>query len=422
MMRPNGGWRGNFGPLKDEVGLRPEDVGTPTYHAKVEAYLTRTPEPWQRIVRGTWKDEPIVPLTIEQSIQLAIEGISSNVKRLDGQSSMEKRGIMLKRVAGQAVIADDQAARADIRRILDKMLPGGVFVVLGHGGDYPCGAVAARKSQVSGGAEAIRQNEHQSTVQLLENIPDTVMYMASPAGEWHNATMQAVKIVSDEEFGEIIKEKDITVVYAVAVNNNPVAFSALNKNITPVELMEQHGKLRVLARQLEKGMVTAAAEDKGSRHFAHALVFVDPLDMSSVLAPQYPGVDVGGICCVDARLTPNTLDNLLRGHVGEYFFVGVAVDEKGMTPLSVANGGSASYAWRHVNGVNIIKGTTEGNGHIIAMASSPDRANLIAKGCRSYDDTKRVIELGGSITTISFDGKTVLVHNEKVGITHQINV
>lgn len=419
MMRENGTWYGRYGHVKKRAGITLTDVLKDGYTEKVSAYLTQTPLSWQRIVTGTWEGHSLVPLTVGDSLATTVEGIQSNLQR---ERNMEKKGMAFKRVAGQAVIANDPSARTDIRRLLEKTKKDGVFVILGHGGMYPCGAVAARKAQLNGAAETIRREEHRHTIRLLENISPDVQYLGSPGGEWHNATMQGIAILKDPEFAEIVKRRNITIVYAIAVNNDPVIFAATNADLTHADLCEKYPKLKMLAAQLEKSTITAAAEDKGSRHFAHAIVLYDPLDMMSVLAPDQEELEVSGIICVDARLTPGTLDNILRGHVGEFFFVG-ANATNGVEIINPANGGSISYALRHVGGVNILNkgGITTGNGHIVALATNPERAAKLRNAISTYDDTKRVIQMGGSITVITFDGREARIINEKTGFEKTIS-
>jgi hypothetical protein len=131
-------------------------------------------------------------------------------------------------------------------------------------------------------------------------------------------------------------------------------------------------------------------------------------------------LEVGGICCVDARLMPNTLDNLLRGHIGELFLVGVNTSN-GTELIHTANGGSLSYGERHVNGINILNGGAKiGNGHIVVLGSSPSKARVIERGIKEYDAVQNVLRLGGSITIISFHGKEVQVSNESTGFGREI--
>src|SRR3989338_3659700 len=73
-------------------------------------------------------------LTIPESCSVLTEGFMGFQSR-DRPSSLS--GVSFIRIAGQAVGLDNENSRTEIRRMLDKIKPNGVFLVLGHGGIFP---------------------------------------------------------------------------------------------------------------------------------------------------------------------------------------------------------------------------------------------------------------------------------------------
>jgi len=108
-------------------------------------------------------------------------------------------------------------------------------------------------------------------------------------------------------------------------------------------------------------------------HYSHAIALYDPMAMRTILnSPRE--LKVGGICCVDARVSHHTPDGphyLFNQPPNRVFGVTVST---GSSPLfSFDDLGSAFYALGHVAGVNsLAHHGPKGNGHIVILTDSPD--------------------------------------------------
>ncbi len=415
--------RGRFGTEATQFGLLPEQIPEATYPAKLEAFLGhigQTHPWWPKIVKNTWPDASVQPLSIEESIAALEHGFEGYLKRNGAPSHLV--GMSLRRVAGQVVDLNDPIMRLSIINDLNRTLVGGAYIILGHAG---CGAVKARLAELDD--HQALAHEHSSVRRLVRGITRNIRRQTPSSAEWANAQDQAVRLLHNNEIYEIIKRKKITVIYAVAPTESTLVFNVVHGPVEKDDIPEKFPQLRQLMLQLEKALATARAEDKKLRHAAHVISISKPMDMYRVLNPSQAllmdnsegYLSVTGICCVDARLRPNTPDSayyLFRAHLGEIF--GATVTQTGENTFRMSGPvlGSVAYALGHVTGVNILahEGTT-GNGHIVALASSMQRAQQIHDGITHHEVIQQALQAGGSITLISFDGNKLSIQNEKIG-------
>jgi hypothetical protein len=355
-------------------------------------------------------------MTITQSIALLVEGHQS-FKNREFPSSLS--GVSFIRIAGQAAGLDHENSRDEVRGVLNRIRPGGAFLVLGHGGVIPCGAVAARKKQLGlNPGESL--GEHESIQQLISSIPPSVQESNSPHAEAENATVQARRIYDDPEFRMIICKKNITVV--AGVFSGETHYNTINREWDENELFERHHELHALRQQLAKGLEKAVSlKINLANHYAHGIFLYDPLLMRQVLDPFHPVLEVGGICCIDARVQPNTPDGA-KFAFGQLpnSITGVTIGMKnGHVSFSYDDEGSIRYGLRHVTGVNSLNEHGEpGNGHIIIMDNDVrlTRAKIVRSAILGLAQMVEATKGGETITMTGFNGQSLRILNESYGI------
>ncbi len=356
------------------------------------------------------------PLGLIESLSVIAGGFQHFQER---QFPSSARGVSFTRVAGQAVDLSDDGSKKEIRRILENTVTGGAFVVLGHGGCIPCGAVAAKKKAIELERRGMTFEEHPHIVRLVNQISPEISGLGSPQAEMINAAYQARKLLSDFELGEIIRKSNITVIAAVC--SDTLEFTIMNRTgWNETKLFERHPKLNALRIQLLKGLdkVRNLGINLGT-HYAHAILVDDPLLMRKVLDPNNPALDVGGISCVDARLSPNTPDSLrYLARMSPNTAFSVTVECNGETSFSWDDMGSIVYALNHVNGVNSLKEGSNGNGHIICTDTDLEllRATSVKRALLREEAINTATKNGAKITLLGFDGKEMRILNKTCGV------
>ncbi|MBS3067981.1 hypothetical protein J4450_04725 [Candidatus Micrarchaeota archaeon] len=355
-------------------------------------------------------------LTIPESCSVLTEGFMGFQSR-DRPSSLS--GVSFIRIAGQAVGLDNENSRTEIRRMLDKIKPNGVFLVLGHGGIFPCGAVAAKKAALELATRGELLQEHPLVLELVKHVSEDVAGRGSPTAEFMNACYQARKILRDDEFNEIIRRKNLTVTAVIMADDKPLSYVVLNKEWGFDELFRNHPKLVKLSAQMAKGLRKIIKKGIDiSSHYAHAIFVYDPFRIRTILDPREELLDVGGISCVDARLKPNTPDcpkHLFKLDPNESF--AVTVELNGSVNFSFDDLGSIIYALHHVKGVNSLsRNGNAGNGHIVCLDTSIDAAVAIKLALLGEDAIRTGTIEGRTITTAAFNGKRLLIDNKEHGI------
>ncbi|MFH0737236.1 MAG: hypothetical protein V1827_01305 [Candidatus Micrarchaeota archaeon] len=357
-------------------------------------------------------------LKIPESMEVLIDGFRGFQQRRFPSSLS---GVSFIRIAGQAAGLDHENSRDEVGKVLEKIKPGGVFMILGHGGIIPCGAVGAKKLQLELEAKGESLHEHGSVMKLLSAVPSSVEGKGSPEAERHNADIQARRILDDAVFGSVIAKKNITVVSAVF--HGPTDFCVLNRDgWGEQKLYERHPKLVALKLQLAKGLEKVRSESLDlSRHYAHGIFLYDPVLMRAVLDPLEAYLDVGGISCVDARFQPNTPDGpkyLFRLAPNTAFSVTIGMGG-GNVSFSYDDEGSITYALGHVNGVNSLSAHGEkGNGHIVVIdndTSFPSAAAVKAS-LLELGQVREATMDGQTITLAAFDGRAMRLVNEAAGV------
>jgi hypothetical protein len=186
------------------------------------------------------------------------------------------------------------------------------------------------------------------------------------------------------------------------------------------KLFGRHPKLYALGLQLAKGLNKVVKDGIDlKKHYAHAIFIYDPLDLRTVLDPGVSLLEVGGICCVDARLKPNTPDSpkyLFRVPPNQTFDITIDLDENGSVNMSTGDKGSDDYCRKHVSGIRTEnKDGEKGNGHTVTVATSLDLAMNIKEA--------RIRNNGGIdpdlITMASFNGRSLRIYNPSLGINWQ---
>ncbi len=361
-------------------------------------------------------------LTVPESVQVLVEGFRGfQMRRFPSSLS----GVSFIRIAGQAAGLDHKESRDEVLKVLRLLKPGGVFLILGHGGGIPCGAVGAKKLALELAKRGEHLPEHMSVRGLLENVSPEVGGVDSPGAEMVNAMFQANKVLADGEFGEIIRRKNITVVAAVVTDM--VEYKTVNRDWNLKKLYERHPKLIALDLQLTKGLQKTKEDGIDlSKHYAHSIFIYDPMLMREVLDPFETLLDVGGICCVDARLQPNTPDGykyLFRKGPNRGF--GVTVGMKGgQVSFSYDDEGSITYPLGHVKGVNSLAEHGEkGNGHIVILDNvcSLVNADVVKTALLQKDQFVSGTMEGQTITLAGFDGKQLRISNQSFGIETYID-
>lgn len=375
-----------------------------------------------RLVRGPEVAEKLAQrrvLTVPESLGVLVDGFQHGFQRREYPSTLN--GVSFVRVAGQAACLSEPVARAEIKHILDDMRPGGAFLILGHGTITRCGAVRAKQIALRL-PSGERLHEAESVLHLLENISPGVVGLDSPAAELENARYQAERILGDPEFNSIIKRKNITVVYAVWTGNSELHFTAINRNLVNGELLTHHPKLRALTTQMAKGMHLLAAsseQDNLGSHYAHAAVVYDPRDLRKVLDPYSQALEVGGVCCVDARVTPNTPDGpkyLCKQGPNRIFAVTIVL---GGHKFSDGDSSSLPYGYCNVAGINSLANDGEkGSGHTVALTTDVtlDASNVVLSELCKHPKVSEATLHGANISLVGFDGRTFRVMNDFHGI------
>jgi hypothetical protein len=358
-------------------------------------------------------------VSVFESISVLVDGFQRFQERTLPSSLS---GVSFFRIAGQATCLDhahEHNSRKEVLRILQMLKPGGAFVMLGHGGLAKCGAVGAKQALIAGQLG----HEPDQTRRLLDFIPDSVAGKASPIAEQVNAEYQALKILKDPEFKALINAKNITVVWAVFDGTNLLRFVPLNRSDDwsgSKKLYERHPKLLALALQMRKGVQKLMASDSENlgEHYAHAAFLYDPIEMRKVLDPLEPHLEVGGICCVDARVAPNTPD----GH--KYLFrvppnrtFAVTTISAGHTVFSYDDLGSLFYSFGHVKGINSLSHHGEpGNGHTVILTpdTSLESAFEVRRQLLEQPTAVQATHGGETITLIGFDAKVLRIVNQSL--------
>ncbi|MBI5228309.1 hypothetical protein HY988_06980 [Candidatus Micrarchaeota archaeon] len=406
------------------------------------------------------------PLTIPQSIGTLVEGFRTGFQARDHRSSLS--GMSFFRIAGQATNLSDENSRSEILRVLNLIKPGGAFIVLGHGGLIPCGAVAAKKKSMSFARRGKEFSAPDSVRLLVDHVSPKVRGLASPFAELENSQAQAFAILRDPELAKIIKKKNLTVVAAVCslskqngvgngvtlvspdlpapIHSAKVYFLPINRgrewkvNLATLkaavrdceagrtdtdnvreksrverELFIRHQKLFALREQLVNGLHKIVHDKIDlSKQYAHALFVFDQLLMRSVLDPLEQYLDVGGISCMDARLAPNTPDGpkqLFR--IPPNHSASVNVEMNGEVKFSYDDIGSMEYAYGHIAGVNSLSPNDPGNGHTIILDTSATfaHAQVIREALIGEQLVAQATDGGKTITLVSFTGTELLIRN-----------
>ncbi|MDO8553977.1 MAG: hypothetical protein Q7S22_04170 [Candidatus Micrarchaeota archaeon] len=310
-----------------------------------------------------------------------------------------------RRVMGNIFEHDNIIARRELKRMFERIEIYGAFLVLGHGGGLPCGAVSAKQSHAEHSLE-----EHSSILQVLEKIPSEVLGRASPIAETLNARHQASMLLDDHEFGAIIRERNITVVTGICTDSE-IRFEALNRTgWNTSQLIEQHPLLGTLSKQMKKALKIMVIDGKDIKEqFAHVLFVWDPEDLKKVNGQDRNELSVGGICCVDARLPPRTPGPrfILGVRPGEAAGVTCAVN--GSVDFTGGEIASIKYLLDHVKGIAPHLG---GNGHIVTFASNLETAEMIRRSIIADGTVDEETQDGKTISIASFNGRSLIVRNE----------
>ncbi|MBI5133607.1 MAG: hypothetical protein HZA83_02740 [Thaumarchaeota archaeon] len=346
------------------------------------------------------------PLEIQESFDALTDGFHRFEQRTKPACCS---GVALRRVAGNIFEQNDQVARKEVRRLLENIKEGGVFLFLGHGGHFPCGAVAAKKSHLDN-----KLNEPETVAHILEHIPDDVKELCSPNAEFVNTVYQARDFLDDHEFAETIKRKNITVVAGLC-NGPDIEFLALNKQITPTELLIAHPKLEALKTQMNRAF-NAATNSEGkdlTTHFAHLMFVFDPIEFSPVLSSSGSELDVGGFCCIDARLPPRTPGPryLFRMKPGEA--VCVSGSFNGEIQFTMGELESVGYGLRRVDGLNVHK---NGNGHMVIISTDLGKSLMAKSALLARVEFLGLSGLGDTISVASFDRQRLMIQNPYFGL------
>jgi hypothetical protein len=242
--------------------------------------------------------------------------------------------------------------------------------------------------------------------------------LGSPDAELKNAIFQAEKVMGDPEFAPAIRAKNLTVVVGIVSDCSDMEFLPLNRpGWDTGRLFEKHPKLQTLRDQLKKGLGKVMRDGIDLKtHYAHATFIYDPLDLRAVLDPGISMLEVGGFCCVDARLKPNTPDGpkyLFRIPPNQTFDITIDLDEKGKAVVSVGDMGSDDYRRKHVLGTRTENDHGEkGNGHMVTVATSLDLAMNIRDARLECNGGIKPAD----ITVASFDGRQLRMLNQAIGV------
>lgn len=325
-------------------------------------------------------------------------------------------GVRFERIAGE-VITDDTISKKAILDNLRSIKEGGVFLVLGHGGEIACGAVKGKQQGVLNQTELVQE--------LVSHVSDKVrgvedQHKASSI----NAKEQAEKLLQDLEFSRIVKERKITVVYGVCNGKANYQYFEVTKDraLSQKELKEKYPKLLDLRTQFENGLKKVAQEGIDlTTQYAYALFVYASADIKGILNKFTKELDVGGICCVDSRLPP---------HIGAHYITRSPPNQiYASTPTLMGNGrilvsptaaACIEYGLTNVNGIKTLEMGNEkyfisGNGVVITFATSMQRAQDMKESMLSYPNIERATLGGKSIIPLVFDGKTFLMENNAPG-------
>ncbi len=367
--------------------------------------LEETPIHWRKRVEQK-------TLSVEESFEAIRDGFARFQQRTTPSKTTR---CSFRRVAGNVVESNDSVARRELKRMIEGIEIGGAFLVLGHGGSLPCGAVSAKQSHVTAPLF-----EYPAILRLLERIPDEVVDYESPLAERANARHQATVLLDDHEFGRLLKERNITVVAGVCTDDK-ILFRAMNRKKSHGDgvwdihdLIDHHPMLRTLRLQMAKALETASVEGrKLKKHFAHGLFVWDPEDLKGVNGQGRNELSIGGITCVDARLPPRTPGPrfIIRAHPGEVAGVTCAVN--GNVEFTDGETASINYLLRHVSGIAPELG---GNGHVIAFASNLETARRIKASILATNAVNGETQDGKTISIASFNGRSLIVRNDHLGL------
>ncbi|MEK6982673.1 MAG: hypothetical protein AABX38_07095 [Candidatus Micrarchaeota archaeon] len=352
------------------------------------------------------------PLSIPQSAFEIFRGFSLFNERIRPTKLL---GVRFERVAGQAFDKKDLHSREAIRRNLLSIKQKGAFLILGHGGEIGCGAIKGKQNP--------NPSQPQLVKDLVEHISERVIGLddLQYAASIENALFQGIKILHDPEFAAIIKEKDITVVYAVCNGDANYSYNALNKGLNENALLFKHPKLQQLREQFQHGL--AKVSEFGidlKKQYAYAAFGYDPAELASVIDKYSTEIELGGVCCVDSRLPPHTgVYYLLRIEPNEAFsgtfHHSIRPDGVYQPIISKLAAGSIEFGLQNVCGINSLNPDNPGNGHLVMLATSLANARKMKETVLQFSGTARATKDGKTISLLSFDGKELVMQNDSLG-------
>jgi hypothetical protein len=389
-------------------------------------------QPDLTVWRETRKDDVKAAVKRAQTISpfdstcLLVEGFHKFMQR-DAPSTLT--GVSFNRIAGQAIGLKDVESREEVARMLKAIRPGGAFVILGHGGVIPCGAVDAKIKAIDAAKQGRTLDETPAVLELLDRVSPEVHGKKSPEAELVNAMFQAQKVMTDSEFSFLIKRNNLTVLVAIISDCKDIRYYLMNREVWSEEnpkgwneekMFATHPKLYSLKYQLSEGLGKVVRDGIDLKtHYAHATFIYDPLDLRTVLDPGVSTLEVGGICCVDARLKPNTPDSpkyLFKVPPNQTFDITVDLDPEGNVNMSVGDIGSDDYRRKHVSGTRTEGHGDKGNGHVVTVATSLEFAMNIKEA--------RISNNGGinpaDITAAAFDGRSLRLLNPAIDVDWHI--
>jgi len=113
------------------------------------------------------------PLTIPESLGILVEGFtSSRARRASEPSHLKLDKTAFVRIAGQALDLQNDNSRSEVRRILNRIKTGGLFLILGHGHFIPCGAVSAKQKLMDPATRDGILREPESVRILLDHVSE----------------------------------------------------------------------------------------------------------------------------------------------------------------------------------------------------------------------------------------------------------
>lgn len=314
----------------------------------------------------------------------------------------------LRRVAGNIFEAEDHVARREIRKMLTNVKDEGIFLILGHGGSIPCGAVSAKKKLLTDGIDV-----HENISHILDHIPVGILGLNSPEAEELNARHQATLLLDDSEFSAIINDKHISVVTGICTDTG-INFNVIRESKSD-GILNPGSVLVALSDQLKRGLSTALEEGKNlQKHFAHVMFIWDPQEMAHVMNPKSEPLELVGLCCIDGRLPPRVPGPryIFRTRAGEA--VSVTCSINGKVEFTKGELGSGLYGLNQVYG---LAPGRDGNGHVLAFASSMEHARMIREAVLEMPEFVSLTKGGATISVGFFDGELLVLRNGVSGIT-----